>query len=57
MPEGYSKPAITFAGKTCTNPGHIYYGARPVWVDFVVALLLLEAMREVIQAVKNWVYH
>ena len=54
MPGGHSK-TITFAGKTCTDPGrgHIYYGARPIWVDFVIALLLLEALREVIQAVKS----
>ena len=54
MPGGHQSE-ITFVGRNCPSSSYSFHGARPIWVDFVVALLLLEALREAIQVVKRWV--
>ena len=53
MPGGH-RTDITFTGRGCPSSGHFYYSPRPIWVDFVAALLLLEFLREIILAVKGW---
>ena len=54
MPGGGYRTDVTFTGKGCSKPGQSTGGVRPIWVDFLVALLLVEALREAIQVVKGW---